>query len=194
MTGLLLHVALFPPGTTHDSAIGQAGPSILSRLPPAILKEDVSLSGNHLRISKGLQAVGGPGMRKMLFFSVVGASLLSGCGTATLSTAQGNDPSRFTYTWVYCTPDAESHFQNVTVDLRKISFAPPAPRSTLAAAFPPQAPSSEHSSRVGAPRILRIVSITLFQRSTSLRSCRGCCRSSRPTVRPDDSEPAMWSA
>src|SRR5262245_6179884 len=30
MTGLLLHVALFPLGTTHDSAIGQAGPSILS--------------------------------------------------------------------------------------------------------------------------------------------------------------------
>jgi len=30
-TGLLLHVALFLPGTTHDCAIGQAGPSILSR-------------------------------------------------------------------------------------------------------------------------------------------------------------------
>ena len=30
MTGLLLHVALFPLGTTHDCAIGQAGPSILS--------------------------------------------------------------------------------------------------------------------------------------------------------------------
>src|SRR4030095_14933363 len=33
MTGLLLHVALFPSGTTHDCAIGQAGPSIWSRLP-----------------------------------------------------------------------------------------------------------------------------------------------------------------
>src|SRR5262249_15146093 len=38
-TGLLLHVALFPPGTTHDCAIGQAGPSIWSRLPPAIFIE-----------------------------------------------------------------------------------------------------------------------------------------------------------
>src|SRR5262249_16684773 len=38
-TGLLLHVALFPPGTTHDCAIGQAGPSIWSRLPPAIQPE-----------------------------------------------------------------------------------------------------------------------------------------------------------
>src|SRR5215467_11331252 len=32
-TGLLLHVALFRLGTTHDCAIGQAGPSIWSRLP-----------------------------------------------------------------------------------------------------------------------------------------------------------------
>src|SRR5262245_19701940 len=31
-TGLLLHVALFRLGTTHDCAIGQAGPSIWSRL------------------------------------------------------------------------------------------------------------------------------------------------------------------
>src|SRR5215472_14947112 len=36
-TGLLLPVALFPLGTTHDCAIGQAGPSIWSRLAPATL-------------------------------------------------------------------------------------------------------------------------------------------------------------
>src|SRR5438477_8005377 len=43
MTGLLSPVALFLPGTTHDYAIWQAGPSILSSLatgyqlgPPAI--------------------------------------------------------------------------------------------------------------------------------------------------------------
>src|SRR5215471_6446997 len=38
-TGLLLYVALFRLGTTHDCAIGQAGPSIWSRLPPAIPSE-----------------------------------------------------------------------------------------------------------------------------------------------------------
>src|SRR5437867_3549372 len=32
MTGLLLHVALFPLGTTHDCAIGQAGPSRLTNV------------------------------------------------------------------------------------------------------------------------------------------------------------------
>ena len=36
-TGLLLHVALFRLGTTRDCAKGQAGPSIWSRLPPAVL-------------------------------------------------------------------------------------------------------------------------------------------------------------
>src|SRR5262252_3552113 len=40
-TGLLLHVALFRLGTTHDCAIGQAGPSIWSRLPPAVLHRGV---------------------------------------------------------------------------------------------------------------------------------------------------------
>jgi putative tryptophan/tyrosine transport system substrate-binding protein len=34
-----LPVALFPPGTTHDCAIGQAGPSIWSRLPASHLHE-----------------------------------------------------------------------------------------------------------------------------------------------------------
>src|SRR5262249_7783939 len=42
-TGLLLPVALFPLGTTHDCAIGQAGPSIWSRLPPAILQPEVPM-------------------------------------------------------------------------------------------------------------------------------------------------------
>jgi hypothetical protein len=36
------------------------------------------------------------------------------------------DPSHFTYGRLYCTPDGESHFQNVTVELRKMNFAPPA--------------------------------------------------------------------
>lgn len=36
------------------------------------------------------------------------------------------DTSHFTYVRLYCTPDGESHFQNVTVQLRKMNFAPPA--------------------------------------------------------------------
>jgi hypothetical protein len=36
------------------------------------------------------------------------------------------DPSHFTYARLYCTPDGESHFQNATVELRQMNFAPPA--------------------------------------------------------------------
>src|SRR5512139_113707 len=36
------------------------------------------------------------------------------------------DPSRFTYALLYCTPDGNSHFRDVTVELPKIDFAPPA--------------------------------------------------------------------
>jgi hypothetical protein len=44
-------------------------------------------------------------MRKMLSFSIVGAVLLSGCGTGSVQTGQSgtNDPSRFTHTRIYCT-------------------------------------------------------------------------------------------
>src|SRR2546422_3213207 len=67
-------------------------------------------------------------MRKKLLFSIVSAVLLSGCGTGLFQTApsKSNDPSRFTYTRIYCTPDKESHFDNVTVELSKTSVAPPA--------------------------------------------------------------------
>jgi hypothetical protein len=37
------------------------------------------------------------------------------------------DPGRFTYARLYCGPDGNSHFQNVTADLNKTDFAPPAP-------------------------------------------------------------------
>jgi hypothetical protein len=41
--------------------------------------------------------------------------------------AEGSpDPSRFTYSLLYCTPDANSHFRDVTVELPEIDFAPPA--------------------------------------------------------------------
>ena len=37
-----------------------------------------------------------------------------------------DDPSWFTYPLLYCTPDANSHFRDVTVELPRIEFAPPA--------------------------------------------------------------------
>lgn len=37
------------------------------------------------------------------------------------------DPSRFTYARLYCGPDGNTHFQDVTAELREMNFAPPAP-------------------------------------------------------------------
>ena len=37
-----------------------------------------------------------------------------------------DDAGRFTYALLYCTPDNESHFEDVTVGLAKENFAPPA--------------------------------------------------------------------
>jgi hypothetical protein len=67
-------------------------------------------------------------MRMMLLFSIVSAVLLSACGATSLSAqSRSHDSSHFTYTRIYCTPNTETHFENVTVELSKVSFAPPAP-------------------------------------------------------------------
>jgi hypothetical protein len=43
------------------------------------------------------------------------------------STAKAeDDASRFTYVRLHCTPDDQSHFTDVTIELAKENFAPPA--------------------------------------------------------------------
>jgi hypothetical protein len=42
---------------------------------------------------------------------------------------QSEDPSRFTYTRLFCSQDNESHFETITADLGKVDGAPPAPPS-----------------------------------------------------------------
>jgi hypothetical protein len=39
---------------------------------------------------------------------------------------RAEDPSRLTYALLYCTPDGHSHFRDVTAELPKTDFAPPA--------------------------------------------------------------------
>jgi hypothetical protein len=45
------------------------------------------------------------------------------------------DPSHFTYARLYCAPDGNTHFEDVTVDLRKTNFAPPAPPINIGSDF-----------------------------------------------------------
>ena len=51
------------------------------------------------------------------------AALAEDLGTATLPQL---DPSHLTYARLYCTPDNESHFAELTAELAKQNFAPPA--------------------------------------------------------------------
>jgi hypothetical protein len=60
-------------------------------------------------------------------FSALVAALLGGCVASSIDAPlQSVDPSTVSYMRVYCTPDHESHFERVAVQLSKTDFAPPA--------------------------------------------------------------------
>lgn len=69
-------------------------------------------------------------MNRMGFATTKSALVFAAfAGFAVLSSASAEDAgdtSHFTYARLYCTPDGESHFQNVTVGLEQMNFAPPA--------------------------------------------------------------------
>jgi hypothetical protein len=55
-----------------------------------------------------------------------------------LSASRGEDsrdPSHFTYARLYCAPDGNTHFEDVTAELRKTDFAPPAPPINIGSDF-----------------------------------------------------------
>src|SRR5215467_10530491 len=60
------------------------------------------------------------------FAFVFALMALSGYASASRG-EDSRDPSHFTYARLYCAPDGNTGFQDVTVDLRKTDFAPPAP-------------------------------------------------------------------
>lgn len=62
-----------------------------------------------------------PNLTVKVTIAALGLTLMS-----SIATAEG-DSSQFHYVRLYCTPDNESHFADVTVALTKENFAPPAP-------------------------------------------------------------------
>jgi hypothetical protein len=58
----------------------------------------------------------------VLVFGTLAAMAMS----SPLYAGDSDDPSRITYARVYCTPDGDTHFQDVTVELHKNRIAPPA--------------------------------------------------------------------
>lgn len=90
-------------------------------------EEDTTVSGHVGELQGGVvNAVGEPVMRKRPLFAIVSAVLLAGYASLNAVQSRSHDPSRFTYTQIYCTPDTETHFQDVTVELAKMNFVPPA--------------------------------------------------------------------
>jgi hypothetical protein len=61
-------------------------------------------------------------IKNVFVFALIVLSAYAG-----VSRGQGShNPSRFTYVRLYCTPEGDTHFQDVTVELREMNFAPPA--------------------------------------------------------------------
>jgi hypothetical protein len=54
------------------------------------------------------------------------ASSIAGAEESGKTAISQFDASRFTYARLYCTPDNESHFADLTADLARQNFAPPA--------------------------------------------------------------------
>ena len=73
-----------------------------------------------------LRAMGKQTKRKIGISITMRAVVVLGVSIMSSATRAQDDGSRFTYVRVHCTPDNKSHFANVTVDLNKENFAPPA--------------------------------------------------------------------
>ena len=59
--------------------------------------------------------------------ALAASAMLFGLSPMIPSAAAQDSTSRFNYVRLYCTPDNESHFMDVTAELAKENFAPPAP-------------------------------------------------------------------
>jgi hypothetical protein len=71
-------------------------------------------------------------MYRTHFILSICAAVLAACGTApgnydAMGQSRSSNPSKLAYTRIYCTPDNETHFESVTIDLAKVAGAPPAP-------------------------------------------------------------------
>ena len=60
-------------------------------------------------------------------FAFVFCIAASSVNSIALQAEDSHNPSRFTYARLYCGADGETHFQDVTAELREMNFAPPAP-------------------------------------------------------------------
>jgi hypothetical protein len=68
----------------------------------------------------------GKTMRRRAGVLMIWSAAALGLSSMGLAAKADDDASRFTYARLYCTPDHQSHFADVTAQLTKENFAPPA--------------------------------------------------------------------
>lgn len=71
-------------------------------------------------------AAGRKSMRRQLFALTISSVTALGAGVSSSTAKAQDDTSQFTYVRLYCSPDNQSHFTDVTIELTKENFAPPA--------------------------------------------------------------------
>jgi hypothetical protein len=98
--------------------------------------------------------------------------------------------SHFTYARLYCSPDGNSHFQDVTVELRKTNFALPAPPIHIGSDFAASKAFFGGFDAGWALTTWRIASTIPHRQLNSASFCKASFPSPRPTEKRDDCGPA----
>jgi hypothetical protein len=101
------------------------------------------------------------------------------------------DPSHFTYARLYCAPDGNTRFQDMTVELRKTNFAPPAPPIHIGSDFATSRAFFGGFDAGWGVQDLKTASTILRPQFNSASFCKGPFLSPRPTVRRGDCVPAV---
>src|SRR5580700_11744168 len=68
----------------------------------------------------------GKSMRHQVGALMISSVVVFGVSVMSSAAKAEDDVSRFTYVRLHCTPDNQSHFTDVTIELAKENFAPPA--------------------------------------------------------------------
>jgi hypothetical protein len=68
----------------------------------------------------------GKSMRRQVGALMISSVVAIGVSVISSTAKAEDDASRFTYVRLHCTPDNQSHFQDVTIELAQENFAPPA--------------------------------------------------------------------
>ena len=71
-------------------------------------------------------AAGNKNVRRQLGALIMSSVVFLSAGMIGATAKAEDDASRFTYVRLHCTPDHQSHFTDVTIELAKENFAPPA--------------------------------------------------------------------